>query len=816
VGLILRHRLWILLFLTLAGGAIRFAYLDRPTLWGDEAFTYSRVCGDYREMLDVLVYDGFPPLHYEAYWALGQAVPLTPRVMRWIPAAAGTLMIPAMYFLAVQIVRRQAALLAALFTCISAYMMVYSRDAKMYMQCWLFVALNVGCLLWWIRTQRRVAWLAWIATGLAMTGMHLSAIAVLGVEPVIFLTHRVRWRQVVLFLAGCIVIGAGPAGYKLGFNQWDQQVDEVGFAAGSGVGWVESYNRDRGGVDLALFATTAHLFSWEWPSRGTQLGNPGLDPDVMHILKIVGIALLVFMLIGALNAKRPDDAPSTAPPESPWWRSSLWLSLWIMVPAYGIYCASMREFASPRDWLERAGDLIGQHWIICEVAIMSLAIVGQFWRSLSLALIALIVASAAIWAVVVLELFAWSTPFLRPGAWHNAYWPLVNKWLDVVCDRRTLATLMVLLPVIVWQRSGRTPLERGRRLGQFALLVAAILLACTGVYAYTVFHFNQLVSKTTADHHDAPQWEMFVQYAVKDHGVPAPVAAFKQVRAEFANLTDDEFDKRAIDIGGRVDERIKAKARRWDDLLAAKRKAEPALTEAQAVRAVAERLGSEHVVWDKWMSVWMPRYVGMCWPAVAIAACSLLLRVPTRFFRYTAIGLFLAVNMTQAGARIFTQNEPPMDKIYADIAAGQKADTRTYLSHMTPMNIGHPGSLGIFGMSGRYYLTQVAGVPIKPLEFRDFGSYPRGGLPWKPWNFKFAVDEAPQRIADELKSSPAVNRAIIWEALEESRSSTSDSVTELIGPGWKRVDEKIFHGRFHWTWEDLYTVRRREYRRVFE
>ena len=74
---LIRHRFAILFAITLLGGVLRFSFLDRPALWGDEAFTYSRVCGDYREMLDVLAYDGFPPLHYEAYWALGQWKPLT-------------------------------------------------------------------------------------------------------------------------------------------------------------------------------------------------------------------------------------------------------------------------------------------------------------------------------------------------------------------------------------------------------------------------------------------------------------------------------------------------------------------------------------------------------------------------------------------------------------------------------------------------------------------------------------------------------------------------------------------------------------------
>src|SRR5437899_2451001 len=108
-GFLVRHRLWVLLAITLLAGAMRFAFLTRPPLWGDEAFTYSRVCGDYRELLDILQFDGFPPLHYEMYWVLGRWHRLTPLTMRVIPAVAGTLMVPAMYFLAAQIVRKRTA-----------------------------------------------------------------------------------------------------------------------------------------------------------------------------------------------------------------------------------------------------------------------------------------------------------------------------------------------------------------------------------------------------------------------------------------------------------------------------------------------------------------------------------------------------------------------------------------------------------------------------------------------------------------------------------------------------------------------------------
>src|SRR5258706_7109437 len=231
-GILIRYRLWILLGITLLGGVMRFSSIPRPPLWGDEPYTYSRVCGEFQEMLDVLQFDGFPPLHYELYWVIRQFRPLTPVTMRIVPAIAGTLMIPAMYFLAAQITRKRTALLVALFTCVSAYMMVYSRDAKMYMWCWLFVALNFGCFFWWLRTGARVAWLAWIATGVAVGGFQMIALGAIAIQPIFLLTQRWRqwrWPQPILLLLGLLIIASGSAGYILGFNKWGQYVDEVGF-----------------------------------------------------------------------------------------------------------------------------------------------------------------------------------------------------------------------------------------------------------------------------------------------------------------------------------------------------------------------------------------------------------------------------------------------------------------------------------------------------------------------------------------------------------------------------------------------------------
>ncbi len=94
------------------GALIRFSDLADPAIWKDEAYTYWRVTGSYRQMLEILRYDGFMPLHYEAYFALSRYIELSPQMMRLIPAVAGTLTVAAVYFVARMMFTPRVALLA--------------------------------------------------------------------------------------------------------------------------------------------------------------------------------------------------------------------------------------------------------------------------------------------------------------------------------------------------------------------------------------------------------------------------------------------------------------------------------------------------------------------------------------------------------------------------------------------------------------------------------------------------------------------------------------------------------------------------------
>jgi 4-amino-4-deoxy-L-arabinose transferase-like glycosyltransferase len=385
----------ILLGITLAGGLLRFALLGQPCLWGDEALVYWRTCGSYADLLQPLHSDGFPPLHYELFWviirALGRAP--GPAAMRAVAATCGTLLVPAVYFLARQLLPRRASLVAAAFTAGSAFALFYSRDAKMYAEAWLAMTLGVGCLLWWLRTGRSTAWLAWVAAGAAAGGLQtLTLVSVVGLSPLFLLTQRrAHWRQTLAWLAGVALIAAGPVGYYARFNAWTEKVDDRGWRA-SGLEWVPAYNFGRTGPQQVRYLATTFLTGWEWPRpiaftrmpprRGWLLCGAGTA-----VVLLVAAGALPWRTLGAVVAhRRPAGEGDLDQPQSldvrarqergpePPWRVALWLTAWIALPVYGFYCRSVPDFATPEDALAAVG-LTRHVWPWVAVAIVAAACV---------------------------------------------------------------------------------------------------------------------------------------------------------------------------------------------------------------------------------------------------------------------------------------------------------------------------------------------------------------------------------------------------------------------------------------------------------
>jgi 4-amino-4-deoxy-L-arabinose transferase-like glycosyltransferase len=374
-----------LLAITVIGAGLRFMWLDRPAIWGDEAATYARICGTYADLVDELHGWGFVPLHYQFYWwyriwLLEHGRVLTPVLMRLPVATCNTLIIPAMYSLARQLLGRRAALVTALFTATSAYMLFYAHDAKMYSDSWLFCILEMSAFVWWMRRGTVMAWLAWIAAGAIAAGIHGPGLALLGIQPILLIAQRHHhWWKTILFLVGAGIIAAGPAYYYETFTKWGSNIQDQGWGA-SGLDWVNKYNATRDGPDLVRFTATAYLFAWEWPTVDIV---DQIDPTVLKWCEYSSAAVLGLLVLGTFPWPTRLRYRRLAPPllvfhDDPgwgitagfwrllnagapvgWWRSTVWLSVWIIVPTYGIYLVSVSLAESPLDWLHSA-----RQWIV--------------------------------------------------------------------------------------------------------------------------------------------------------------------------------------------------------------------------------------------------------------------------------------------------------------------------------------------------------------------------------------------------------------------------------------------------------------------
>ncbi len=494
----------ILFALTCFAGFIRFAWIERPSLWNDEGHTFRRLTGTFQDLLDVLQSSGFSPLHYELYWYIGHflggAHKLTPFWMRVVPSLAGTLMVPAIYFLARQMCSKRTSLLVAAYAACSAYLIAYSHDAKMYMHFWLFCTLNVGCLLWWFRTNRRVAWLGWIAAGIAMGGLQALGLILLAIEPLLLIAQpRAHWKRTLQFLIGISIIAAGPLGYYLAYDRWSQQVVD-GSWDNAGLTWIPDVIGGREGGDLLRFASSAWLYSWEWPndnydpespdrvyarSRGSDSSFQGMlqgrniDPKVYAGLGAAFVLTLSLAGLGLLPwPARFRGANPSDPAPTPWALSTFWLIVWMALPAYAFYAFTMPRYAHPRDWIEGVGSVFSNHWALLFLAIVCISALCMIWRYIPIG-IALLLGAVAAAIVIASTVKGIRAP--QPEGWFNAGRRIAPILADWLLWPKFFIPALILTASLLWYYSAPTLLLRMGRLLQLAILILTTYILFEGV-----------------------------------------------------------------------------------------------------------------------------------------------------------------------------------------------------------------------------------------------------------------------------------------------------------------------------------------------
>jgi hypothetical protein len=199
--------------------------------------------------------------------------------------------------------------------------------------------------------------------------------------------------------------------------------------------------------------------------------------------------------------------------------------------------------------------------------------------------------------------------------------------------------------------------------------------------------------------------------------------------------------------------------------------------------------------------VWMPRYLGVIWPAVAIGAVALLMRLPTRSLRLTAIGVLLGVNVLQGYAYAYVASEPPIDRVAREVLdMGRPGSHVLVYTPLTDRGKGAPGGGQINSIIGTLYLLQYSGQPSSPRDFRQTHA---------GHDFGVKLDASSATIARDIRLRPDVDRVVLWEKLDEA--PMADPVLAAMGTDWSLRDERVYPVRVSWNWGWVYDYRRREY-----
>ncbi len=877
-----RRSALLLLLLTLIGGAIRFTKLDQPTIWYDEAATFARTAGTYRQMLSALEDAGFGPLHYCAYWWIKNGLPywghlgtvdnldlnnvdgprrpqsitetrevrdfipskflipggvtMTPFFMRLIPAICGTLMIPAMYWLTRELLgRRHLALLAATLTTFSAYLLNYSRDAKMYSDLWLFVALNVAALLWWLRTRRLVAWTMWIVTATAMIGTQLQGLFVIGIELLIVLTARnANWRylHILIFTPLWAIVEMVQLGTRtvvrfirrkhlseVGKDRWVQTFDWpivplvliliASLVAVKKYGWI-------GGLIVLGIAALYFVTDWLFvilnqqsdppaaaaSERTKSGGNRAFPLDRFRNFRMPAIAGFILGLaliaIGPATYFVAFNQYSDRIKEVGWSASGL---QW--VPEYNFgrtgddlveytFSAFLTGWEWPRDDLYRVQlkdhrELYARVKELADTRVEITPVLideksdGGWWGGRRQRRDPPTPAEAS----------TADAPFIVPADQILLKNSRVNDIGQI--DARTYrahvtGTLALGAVLLMGAFPWRWPWRKGAAIEYPPLrfraplwIAAWIVLPMYGLYCYStslnatpVHWMNKLVEIWRMN------WEIKI-------GVAS--AALLIIM-----LCDLSWPRRLLRV--------------WQVTLAAA---------VVLALCTAIRYASSTIQMTEHGSAWIPRYLGVCLPAVFIAAACLIARLPTRLLRSIAIGLFIVVNAGQFLERVVA-SEPPVNLMVADALAGNRDRAVERIFYAVPRGGGTPGpgTAALFSGPSRYYYEISRGnQQISPQRIRGSGNGPGGSGIDRALLGRDTIVTSVKEIADDVAHAPVtLRRFMVWDRLNIGRVDTTDKIADAIGADWRKESEQIFTARDHWTWRDLFVYRRRVYFKV--
>ncbi|MCX6394338.1 MAG: glycosyltransferase family 39 protein [Solirubrobacterales bacterium] len=188
-----------LIGLCVVAAAVRFIGLGSQSFWLDETFTWKITGGSVSHVFSgVRDLESTPPLAYLLVWLSRQALGSSEFALRFFPALAGTLTVPAVWLGGRRLFGPRAGLFAAALTAVSPFMWWYSQDARAYSLAALMCALILAAFAYRMTGGGGLSLVAWGAASVGALVTQYSALAVvLATLGALLVFDRDRWKQVV-------------------------------------------------------------------------------------------------------------------------------------------------------------------------------------------------------------------------------------------------------------------------------------------------------------------------------------------------------------------------------------------------------------------------------------------------------------------------------------------------------------------------------------------------------------------------------------------------------------------------------------------